>query len=102
MQPAGPSTREKDEQTMAAEQMALSGERKICQNQVFHRLGFFFPLEFLCGSSPETQIEAQLPMSHLKKRDFFIHKRFHEQLLRASRIYHILCPLVRLFPGTGT
>lgn len=41
MQPAGLSTREKDEQTMAAEQMALSGERKICQNQVFHRLGFF-------------------------------------------------------------
>lgn len=55
----------------------------------------------MCGSSPKTQIEAQLPMSHLKKKkDFFMHKRFHEQLLRTSRIYHMPCPLVRSFPGT--
>ena len=47
VQPTGGWTGEKDEQNMAADQMALkpasSGERKICQNQVFH---IFFPFSF--------------------------------------------------------
>lgn len=79
VQPTGGWTGEKDEQNMAADQMALkpasSGERKICQNQVFH---IFFPFSFfffswvsLCRFIAKAPTCSQQSRNYLRKGDFF-------------------------------
>jgi hypothetical protein len=84
---------------------ASSGERKLCQNQVFHSiffLSFFSPRISLCGSIPKASTQAQLPTSYLRKGDFFFVsiRDFANNFGKPSIYIYTECPLIRSFAGT--